>query len=225
MLAATFKGNYKTAEEMAQAFIRESILRGIFQPGEKLNQDGIAAALGISHIPLRAGLRQLEADGLLDLKAHHGATVSVLTQAQVQEIYELRELIECQLLDLAMQNMTSEDVAGLQQLARSMDAGEWSSPTDLEPRRAFYRRLYAFADRPRSVRLVEQLREEVGSYLLLHRVDEHAGHTTLVELIARGDQRSARQWLSRHLRKVSAEIQMVLLAPHTAQEHEKGQAG
>jgi DNA-binding GntR family transcriptional regulator len=215
-LAATFRGNYKTAEELAQALIRQAILSGVYRPGEKISQDAIANVLGVSRIPVRAGLRQLEAEGLLTLAPHRGATVTVLGPEEVRELYGIRGMLEARLLELTMKNMTAEPLAELRALAAELDGGvgsAWGSMDDIERRAHFYRRLYELAELPRTLRLVEQLREEVGRYLLMLRVHSDAhSHVDLVDLIAAGDRRGAQRWLSQHLSDVSAAIQRELIA-------------
>jgi DNA-binding GntR family transcriptional regulator len=216
-LAPSFRGGYQTVEAMAQAFMREAIIRGIFPPGEKLNQDEIAATLGVSRIPVRACLRQLEAEGLVTIEPHRGARVSVLKASEVAELYAIRILLEDRLLDLACRKITPEGLESMRQAARAVDDGiaagasSWRSSEDIDRRRSFYSQLYSFADQPRTLRLVEQLRDEVGRYLLMHRIHSHElSHVAFVELVAAGDRRAARRWLRDHLTQVSEEIQRLL---------------
>jgi DNA-binding GntR family transcriptional regulator len=218
-LTSSFRGSYQTVESMAQAFIREAIIRGVFRPGEKLNQDDIAAILGVSRIPVRAGLRQLESEGLLHLEPHRGARVSVLKPAEVAELYQMRILLEDRLLDLACRKITPEGIEAIRRAAReiddgvAMDASTWRSNDDIDRRRSFYSLLYSFADQPRTLRLVEQLRDEVGRYLLMQRVHSHElSHVAFVELVTGGDRSAARRWLRDHLKQVSQEIQRLLTA-------------
>ncbi len=62
-VASTVRGAFSTVEEMTESFIREAILQGVLRPGDRLQQDEIAAVLGVSRMPVRASLRQLEAEG------------------------------------------------------------------------------------------------------------------------------------------------------------------
>src|SRR5690554_1859096 len=107
-LAQSVRGSFKTVEEMAQAFIREAIHRGVFRPGERLNLDTIAATLDISRMPVRSSLRPLEAEGLVQIHPHRGATVSVLRPEEIAEMYELRILLECYLIERAMERLDEE---------------------------------------------------------------------------------------------------------------------
>ena len=91
--------------------IRERILRGRYPEGEPLRQDAIGAELGVSRIPVREALRQLEAEGLVTFNPHRGAVVSTLSLKQIQELFELRAEIEGDLIRRAVPHMTAEDHA------------------------------------------------------------------------------------------------------------------
>src|SRR5690348_1870583 len=78
---------FRTVGDMAYEVIREGILTGVFQPGERLRQDRLAEAIGVSRIPVRAALLKLESQGLVKFEPYRGAVVHVLTPDQVREIY------------------------------------------------------------------------------------------------------------------------------------------
>lgn len=206
-VAATIRGGFSTVEEMTESFIREAILQGVMRPGDRLQQDEIAAVLGVSRMPVRASLRQLESEGLLLLRPHRGAVVASLHPDEIAELYELRILLETHLVGLALANLTPEDLQDLEAVAERLEAtSELAERLDL--RRTFYRDLYGLAGRPRAAALVEQLRASVGRYLLLQRVDESPkGHTGLLPYLQSGDATGARSWLSTHLSRVSEELQ------------------
>lgn len=209
-LAAAVRGSFSTVEDMTKAFIRDAILKGIFRPGQRLQQDAIAEILGVSRMPVRASLRQLESEGLVTFHAHRGATVTALTTRQVSEIYELRILLETFALEKAMEQIDDQRLAGLTALATEMEGAE--DPSDwLEQRQRFYARLYSFADRPETLALIRRLRAFVGPYLLLRRVvEEPHGHLGILELVQTGDTAAAKAWLAEHLQKVSIELQKVV---------------
>ena len=87
-----------TLAQSGAAQIREQILRGEIKGGEPLRQDSIAQALGTSIIPVREALRQLAAEGLVELKTHRGAVATELTLEKALEWINLRRLIETDLI-------------------------------------------------------------------------------------------------------------------------------
>src|SRR5678810_63542 len=88
----------QTLTGMTADAIRERILRGRYPEGSPLRQDAIGAELGVSRIPVREALRQLEAEGLVTFNPHRGAIVSSLSLEEIGELFELRAEIECDLL-------------------------------------------------------------------------------------------------------------------------------
>src|SRR3954463_2354238 len=107
-IADSVRGTFQTVEDMTQSFIREAIMQGVFRPGQRLNLDTIAESLGVSRMPVRARLRQLENDGLVQRHHCRGVTVSVLRADEIAEIYELRILLESYLLKLAIAALDDE---------------------------------------------------------------------------------------------------------------------
>src|SRR5690242_1059768 len=89
--------------------IRERILSGAYAEGDPLRQDAIAAELGVSRIPVREALRQLEVEGLVTFSPHRGAVVSTLSLKQIRELFELRADIEGDLIVRAVPHMSEED--------------------------------------------------------------------------------------------------------------------
>jgi len=78
--------------------LREAILQGHLRPGEKIDQDLVADELDVSRTPIREALRVLESEGFVDIQPHRGAYVSTVTQQEIREIYELRALIEAEMV-------------------------------------------------------------------------------------------------------------------------------
>jgi DNA-binding GntR family transcriptional regulator len=205
-IADTVRGSFQTVEEMSQSFIREAIIQGVFRPGERLNLDVIASTLGVSRMPVRASLRQLEGEGLLTIHAHRGASVTVLGAKEIAEVYEMRVVLESYLLGKAMEKIDDSGLASLQTLLEELTASE-ESPARLDRRRDFYGVLYSFAESPRAIALVDNLRAAVGHYLLLQQVEETPVHSELLELLRERDLDGARSWLARHLNRVSETLQ------------------
>ena len=74
--------------------IRKMILSGHLKPGDRLRQDELANTLGVSTMPIREALRQLQAEGLVVFRPRRGAVVAKLTASDYGEIYLIREELE-----------------------------------------------------------------------------------------------------------------------------------
>ena len=205
-------------QTMAQAVaeqIREQILRREIKGGEPLRQDSIAQALGTSIIPVREALRQLAAEGLVELKTHRGAVVTELTLDKALEWINLRRLIESDLISAAIDNITEDDLveAGqiLKRFNRAMERREdierWS---DLNFE--FHASLYRPANRPETMKIVASLHSKCDRYLRLqllggdHIRRAEAEHQQLIELCRARDKRAAKSLTNRHITGIETDI-------------------
>lgn len=215
-IADSLRGGYRTLEELVIEAVRRAILDGVFDVGQRLPQDQIASALGVSRIPVRSALRTLESEGLVVFHPHRGATVSTLTPEDVAEIYEIRVRLEKFALQAVCERITPEEVLELEQLAEVLDqAHDEANPEDwYTARKRFYGRLYEIARVPRTAEIIERLRGEAGRYLNRTRTLDAHGHTQMVDAIKRGDPLSAEKWLDEHLAKVSKDIQETVRLAH-----------
>lgn len=70
------------------------ILRGELQPGQRINEPDMASRLGISRVPVREALRQLESTGLVVARKHAGVFVHEPLAQEVRELYEMRGMLD-----------------------------------------------------------------------------------------------------------------------------------
>lgn len=206
-LAEGLVGNFRTAEEVATTFLRQAIVRGYLAPGEKVSQDEVAEVLGVSRIPIRAALRHLEAERLVEVHAYRGVSVRKLTSREIVEIFELRFILESAALEWAHANMSRQDLADVRTAARELDHRSGDPMPWVHARRSFYLLLYRYAERPLLSQLIDQLRTELGPHLAVHGVTEqHAAHEDLLVLLEADDVDGAKRWLSEHLREIGRRV-------------------
>ncbi|MGH3586757.1 MAG: GntR family transcriptional regulator [Pseudonocardia sp.] len=197
-------GGYTTVGELVYAILREAILTGALRPGQKLRQEAIAETIGVSRLPVRSAIIQLETEGLVVFKPHRGAMVATLTPEKVRETYGVRAILEAQAIKLSIRSMTPERAERLVEMADRLDDPERTTDF-LAERVAFYHELYAADRNPVLVGVIDQLRSSVGRDLLGLRVHDHAhSHRGLVDLVVSGDLPGARRWIKSHLDAVCA---------------------
>jgi GntR family transcriptional regulator, gluconate operon transcriptional repressor len=103
------------AEDVADR-VREEILSGGFEPGERLVEARIAAQLGISRGPVREALKLLRAEGLVDERPHHGTYVTRFSVRDVRDIYDLRAAIESAAARLVALRRADADLRSMRRL-------------------------------------------------------------------------------------------------------------
>lgn len=96
--------------------LRESIRSGRLPPGERLRETEIAEKLGVSRTPVREALRRLQSDGLVTFAPWRGMTVAELDLQQLEELYDMREVLESAAARFAAANASAADVAWLRSL-------------------------------------------------------------------------------------------------------------
>lgn len=159
----------RTLTDAAVEALRTRILAGEWVAGAPLRQEALASELGVSRIPLREALRQLEAEGLVALQPHRGAVVSPLPVEEAAELFELRALIESDLSRRAVPRLTAGDDAAMRAHALAFERAVTSGNVSAwgEANRRFHFALYAAADRPRTLETVARLHAQSDRFLRL----------------------------------------------------------
>jgi DNA-binding GntR family transcriptional regulator len=183
--------------------LRRRILAGEYPQGVKLQQEQIAAELGVSRSPVREALGQLEAEGLVVLTPQKGAQVSPISRDEIAELFELRLLVEPHLLAIAVPAMTEADFRRAAAIITEMaDIGldGWS-----DANWRLHEALYAPAGRPGMLKLLRRTHETIGRYIRMQvvatngRADAHREHKLLLDACRRRDIGTATGLLRDHI--------------------------
>ncbi|WP_206483702.1 GntR family transcriptional regulator [Thalassotalea sp. G2M2-11] len=162
---------YKTRTQLVVETLREKILNGAIKAGQPLRQAALANELNVSRIPIREALLQLEAEGLVAFEPHKGATATELNIEQVDELFELRAMLEAELLAASIPNLSDEKLDEAtailtklnQSLGKENAANTWS-----ELNSSYHNCLYSGADRPQTKDLVNTLNKNADRYIRMH---------------------------------------------------------
>jgi DNA-binding GntR family transcriptional regulator len=197
----------QTVAGMTVEALRERILRGHYPEGEPLRQDALADELGVSRIPVREALRQLEAEGLVTFNPHRGAIVSSLSLPDIRELFELRADIESDLLCRAMPMMTQEQLGRatdvLDEFEDALQSGEASRWGPLNWH--FHSALYAPANRNFTMGLLQKLHHHSDRYFRMQVLLAHGGsrandeHRTIAAAVQKNDVDGACQLMRSHI--------------------------
>ena len=187
-VAGDLSGGYRTVESMVYDVLRDAILDGILPPGQRLRQEILAAAIGVSRVPVRSALLQLEAQGLVEFHDRKGAVVHALTCQQVREIYDLRILLEGHALRMSMESMTPQRLERMRLLAARADS-QLEKEDFVATRKQFFREMYDAEHHPLLMQHIEDLRLKVGRYLRGWSMPAGHSHTytAMVDVLASGD--------------------------------------
>jgi len=109
----------RSLRETAYGALKARIIGLDLHPGQRLVERDIAAELGVSRVPLREALHQLESEGLVVLVPRRGALVAPFTRADVEHLFEVRESVEVLAFRLAALKRSDAD---LERMAAAVDA-------------------------------------------------------------------------------------------------------
>lgn len=212
---------HKTRTQTVAELLRERILSGQIRAGEPLRQDALARAFNVSRIPVREALLLLEAEGLVEFEAHKGASATELSIPKVEELFELRVLIESHVFERSIDRLTSEDLDEaeriLDEFDHALDTGtrvnSWS-----EMNAAFHRTLYRHAERPEAMELIRGINTQADRYIrmqLLYTAGierAEVEHRRLIELCRQKAKDEALALLRSHIEAAGESIKKLLLA-------------
>lgn len=117
--------------EQAFEHIKDAIITGRLRPGTRLIERELCEALGASRTIVREVIRRLEAERLVQVAAHRGPRVAVLTAKTVREMYDLRVELESLLVREFVENATDRQIADLGQLVKEIKEPAQSNDIDV----------------------------------------------------------------------------------------------
>ena len=113
---------FRSKNEVVYDTLRQAIIQGEFKPGTRLVIDELANTLGVSQIPIREAMRQLEADGFVTIEPYVGATITPINAHFIFELFNLLESLETICGRTAVQAMSDADLNTLAEMVDEMDA-------------------------------------------------------------------------------------------------------
>lgn len=210
-IAANLLQHQRSTPDLIADALRQAILYGVFAEGQSLRQDEIATKFGVSRIPVREALRQLEVEGLVTFFPNRGAVVTVLSIAEVQEIVEIRVALETTALQLAMPNQSQTNLEQaktiLKETDQTTDPNRWA-----ELNWEFHAMLYSPADRPRLLSMIRMLHINVDRYIRLqlrhtpYQKQSQQEHFQLLHLCQNQDVVGAIGLLKQHIGEAGKEL-------------------
>ena len=210
--------SHLTIQQAVADAVRTRIISGRLPAGERIDQDALAAEFSVSRMPVREALRQLEACGLVSMQTHRGAVITAIPTEQVEELFELRALLESDILVRAIRRMTDSDIAearevlgALEQSYRRGDMANWGRLNW-----AFHRQLYLPAGRPQTLAVLHGINLRVERYIRLHLLVTNGldtaerEHREILRLCALRDAEAAVAFLKLHILDAGRTLVMAL---------------
>ena len=167
-----------SAEERAYQSLRRELLSGRYQGGTRLREEALAAEFGVSRTPVRAALNRLASEGLIEFRRYLGAVVRVLPVAEVNQVFQLRAVVEALAAALAAVEITAGEIDRLEALCTKMDRMAAADIPDLTEiailNKEFHRSLWAASRNSYVLKVAENLSDlnfVIRSYRRFSRAD------------------------------------------------------
>ncbi|MCC8061232.1 MAG: GntR family transcriptional regulator [Clostridiales bacterium] len=163
--------------------LRQAILKGELEPGERLMEIQLADRLGVSRTPIREAIRKLELEGLVLMIPRKGAEVARISEKNLRDVLEVRRSLEELAIELACQRMTDEDISELAlaqgAFCAAVKAGD--SMKIAETDEHYHDLIYEGTGNTRLVQILNNLREQMYRYRLEYIKDVAKRQILIVE--------------------------------------------
>lgn len=184
--------------------LRKAIIQGQLEEGEPLRQDEIARLFNTSRIPVREAISRLEEQGLVKTQRYKGAVVAGLSPQETEEIFDLRALVEPEIIKNAVPLMSKELLASAREKCAAFSASdepmEWG---DLN--RDFHETLYSASDlkffREIAHNAIDRVERQIRAQLVMSNGMERAGreHFGIIDACEAGDAELAADLTREHI--------------------------
>jgi DNA-binding GntR family transcriptional regulator len=210
---------FQTKADHAYYVLRERIAHGDLPPGEPINQEELAAGIGISVTPLREAIRRLAAEGFVVLAAHRDARVAPLSAAEARSLSEMRIPLESLAAGLAAERIDPLQRETLRALAEQLEPlGERASEQALDVHRRFHATIWDAAHNEPLTATLDLLWDRADRYRRqglseirgtgATRKADFEQHFELRDLVLAGEREAAADLMRRHV-----ELSLLSLGP------------
>ncbi|MFC5737146.1 GntR family transcriptional regulator [Sinirhodobacter huangdaonensis] len=186
--------------------LRHEILRCKLKPGSELSEAELAARFEVSKTPVREALAALRLDGLIRTFPRRGYQVAPITLGDINELFDLRTIIEAGTAELAAKRITDAEIEELSRLAKaSYDPGtERTLDYFIDANRHFHLAIARASGNGRLVKLLERQINELERFFYLGatlrdvNTETNKQHQEIVDILASRDPEASRAILTSH---------------------------
>lgn len=206
--------NYKPLREIVFEYLRNSILNGELEPGERLMELQLAQQLGVSRTPIREAIRKLELEGFVEMIPRKGAYVADVSIKDILDVLEVRMFLEGLATYLAAERMSDEEIDNLKEILQKFeDEIETMEKQELiELDNKFHDMIIKGSRNNKLMHIVQGLQEQFQRFRVIYfnEYNEHEDlikyHRAIVKAIADRDSKSAQEYAQTHVEMIEESI-------------------
>jgi DNA-binding GntR family transcriptional regulator len=199
--AASVRGTERTLREQVYDKLVEMIISGEIPPGGAIRENQTAERLGTSRLPVREAVQQLEAEGWLERRPRGIARLRIPSQTDIEEIFDMRRLLEVEAIGLAVRRASLDDVARLRELSREGTEAAASGDRQVAMRAnaAFHHELAGLAKHSELNSFLEILDRKVHWLFSNVRMERFVEHEEILDALDKRDTQAARDAVRKHI--------------------------
>ncbi len=222
--------NQASVERLYEA-VRDMAITFRLKPGERLNEVALARDLGASRTPLREALNRLTAEGLITFESGRGFFCRTLDAAEVQDLYELRLVIEEAVARRLCRMTPSPELIALQAflLETGGDEGTRTVPQLTELDETFHERLAALSGNGEMLRVLRNVNHRIRFVRWIdmenRRVETQADHRAILAAIGERDEARAVELVQAHITKRKDQVTAVVREGFARIYYDRSEAG
>ena len=198
--------------------LREAILKGELQPGERLMELQLASKLGVSRTPIREAIRMLEQEGLAVTMPRKGAEVARMTLKDMEDVLEVREALDELAARIACAKINDEQLENLKSIRdefkKSLDSGDVKKIAEEDVR--FHDAIYEATDNAKLIALTNNIREQMYRYRVEYLKDQNnypiliAEHDAIVNALEQRDKEMVTAEMHTHVVNQAVAVKAVI---------------
>lgn len=195
----------KTMRQKVYERLRDKIISAEILPGESISLRDLAEKFGVSLMPVREALWQLESEKIIVVESNKRIRVNSLTAKEMEEALRLRIMLESVAAERACDLMAESDIPKLRRLVENMEASKERPKIFMRRNTQFHFTIYALADSPLLSEIIERLWARVGPYVYSYVIGKQdlsrsmSSHWEIFEGLAARDKRRIGQGLREDL--------------------------
>ena len=197
--------------------LRRALLSGEIKPGARIKVAELEKSFGVSHIPIREAVRRLETEGLIVARPQRAAVAAGVDLDDLSGLYDLRRIIECEVIRRSVESMTPEQVEGVRTSLEALEAvaQDHDSPRFWELHRDFH---WALLE-PRATAWIERVLDQlwvtsqryVRLFVSKTVDDAMRDHRELLACCERREAARAEELLRRHLDRTELAVRQAFV--------------
>lgn len=201
--------NYKPLRDVVFENLREAILEGRLEPGQRLMEVQLADQLGVSRTPVREAIRKLELEGLVVMLPRKGAYVANMSLKDIIDVLEIRASLEGLAAYLAAERISDEDIKKLYKISEEFEQSTIDADIEtlLKKDVEFHECIFKATNNKKLHQVINSLWEQVYRFRVTYVSDYDASlkiveeHKFMVDAIAKGDGELAKKYATEHIEK------------------------